>query len=166
MTTVKVGFVGGDTLLDKAIEGFSGSQYADISHTYIYLFDSILEAEGVKQYSDPYPGVWLHPADKYSGDEHAKTVEVDLPDLAAAQSKARELIGTLYGYSDCIVTATKFLTGYNIFSGGELTMHCSETVTRILRAGGLNVCPDLQADEVSPVLLYEDLLKYRGGTLL
>ena len=26
MTTVKVGFVGGDTLLDKAIEGFSGSQ--------------------------------------------------------------------------------------------------------------------------------------------
>ena len=165
MTTVKVGFVGGDTLLDKAIEGFSGSQYADISHTYIYLFDSILEAEGVKQYSDPYPGVWLHPADKYDGNPHAKTVEIDLPDLAAAQSKARELIGTLYGYSDCIVTATKFLTGYNIFSGGELTMHCSETVTRILRAGGLPVCPGLQADEVSPVLLYEDLLQ-RGGAIV
>ena len=166
MTAVRVGFVGGDGWLDKAIEAISGSQYADISHTYIYLFDSILEAEGVKQYSDPYPGVWLHPADKYDGNPHAKTVEIDLPDLAAAQSKARELIGTLYGYSDCIVTATKFLTGYNIFSGGELTMHCSETVTQILRAGGLKVCPDLQADEVSPVLLYEDLLKYRGGTLL
>ncbi|WP_196592356.1 hypothetical protein [Pectinatus frisingensis] len=53
MANVRVGFVGGDTLLDKAIEAVSGSQYADISHAFIYLFDSVLEAEGVKQYSDP-----------------------------------------------------------------------------------------------------------------
>ena len=166
MSTVRVGFVGGNGILDRAIEAASGSQYADISHAYIYMFDSILESEGVKQYSDPYPGVWLHPADKYDGNQHAKTVRIDVPDLEAAHAKARELIGTLYGYTDCIVTATKFLTGYNIFSGGELTMHCSETVTRILRAGGLCICPGMQADEVSPVLLYEDLMKNRGGVLL
>ena len=165
MTAVRVGFVGGDSWLDRAIEGISGSQYADISHAYIHLLGSIVEAEGVKQYSDPYPGVWLHPPDKYDGDPHAKCVIVDLPDIEAAQAKARELIGTLYGYTDCIVTATKFLTGHNIFAGGENTMHCSETVTRILRAGGLQVCPGLQADEVSPVLLYEDLMRYRSGVL-
>jgi hypothetical protein len=45
-------------------------------------------------------------------------------------------------------------------------MHCSETVTRILRAGALCICPGLQADEVSPVLLYEDLIKYRGGVIV
>lgn len=165
MTAVRVGFVGGDSWLDKAIEAASGSQYADISHAFIFLLNSIVEAEGVKQYADPYPGVWLHPPGKYDGDGHVKIIELDVPDLPAAESKARELIGTLYGYSDCIVTATKFLTGYNIFSGGERTMHCSETVTRILRAGGLPVCPGLQADEVSPVLLYEDLLQ-RGGVIV
>ena len=104
MTAVRVGFVGGDSWLDRAIEGISGSQYADISHAYIHLLSSI-------------------------------------------------------------VTATKFLTGHNIFAGGENTMHCSETVTRILRAGGLQVCPGLQADEVSPVLLYEDLMRYHSGVL-
>ena len=165
MAKIRVGFVGGDTVIDKVIEGASGSQYADISHTFIYLLNSIVEAEGVKQYADPYPGVWLHPPGKYDGDGHVKIVEIDVPDLPAAESKARELIGTLYGYTDCIVTATKFLTGHNIFSGGEGTMHCSETVTRILRAGGVSVCPELQADEVSPVLLYEDLLQ-RGGVLV
>lgn len=166
MSAVRVGFVGGDSWLDKAIEAASGSQYADISHAFIFLLNSIVEAEGVKQYADPYPGVWLHPPEKYDGDGHVKIVEIDVPDLPAAESKARELIGTLYGYTDCIVTATKFLTGHNIFSGGEGTMHCSETVTRILRAGGLCICPGLQADEVSPVLLYEDLVKYRGGVLV
>lgn len=159
MTQIRVGFVGGDTLLDKAIEAVSGSQYADISHAFIFMFDSVLEAEGVKQYSDPYPGVWLHPPDKYDGNTHTKILSIDLPHLAAAQSKAREMIGTLYGYTDCIVTATKFLTGHNIFKGGENTMHCSETVTRILRAGDLDVCADLEADEVSPILLYEGLKK-------
>ena len=49
MTAVRVGFVGGDSWLDKAIEAASGSQYADISHAFIFLLNSIVEAEGVKQ---------------------------------------------------------------------------------------------------------------------
>ena len=166
MSAVRVGFVGGDTIVDTVIEAASGSQYADISHSFVYLLNSIVEAEGVKKYSDPYPGVWVHPPDKYEGNQHVKFIDVDVPDLPAAESKARELIGTLYGYTDCIVTATKFLTGHNIFKGGENTMHCSETVVRILRAGGLVVCPELEADEVSPILLYEDLLRNRGGVLV
>ncbi|WP_196599131.1 hypothetical protein [Pectinatus frisingensis] len=103
--------------------------------------------------------MWLHPPDKYDNNTHVKMIDIDLPDLTAAHSKARELIGTLYGYTDCIATAVKFLTGTGILTDGEKTMHCSETVTRILRAGGVNVCPDLKADEVSPVLFYEDLKK-------
>ena len=165
MAKVRVGFVGGDTVIDKVIEGASGSQYADISHTFIYLLNSIVEAEGVKQYADPYPGVWLHPPAKYDGDSHAKFIDVDVPDVPAAESKARELIGTLYGYVDCLATVSKFLADCNLIPGSDRTMHCSETVTRILRAGGVSVCPELQADEVSPVLLYEDLLQ-RGGTLV
>ena len=43
---------------------------------------------------------------------------------------------------------------------------CSEAVTRILRAGGLCICPDNQADDVTPVMLYEDIMQCRGGVLV
>lgn len=155
-----IGFVGGDTWLDKAIEGISGGQYADISHSFIKgILDSILEAEGVKQYNDPYPGVWLHPLNKYEGNTHVKYVDVDVPDIEAAKSKARDLIGTVYGYTDCIATAAA-LVNKNLadaLSDGEKTAMCSETVTRILRAGGLDILPGIEADQISPVKLYEAL---------
>jgi hypothetical protein len=45
---------------------------------------------------DKYPGVWLHAADKYDNNPNAEFVEIDLPNLAAAEVEARRLIGTLY----------------------------------------------------------------------
>lgn len=41
---VKVGFVGGTSIIDKAIQTISSGDYADVTHAFIYLFDSVLEA--------------------------------------------------------------------------------------------------------------------------
>lgn len=162
MTTVRVGFAGGTTIIDRAIQKVSGSEYCDITHAFIFLFDSIAEAEGVKEYDDIYPGFWLHPPDKYAGDEHVKIVELDVPDIAAAQEEARRLIGTPYSYHGCLEAAAQ-LSGLNLPVDGEHTVMCSEAVTQILRAGGLCICPDNLADDVTPVMLYKDIIQYRGG---
>ena len=165
MTTVRVGFAGGTTIIDRAIQKVSGSEYCDITHAFIFLFDSIAEAEGVKEYDDIYPGFWLHPPDKYAGDEHVKIVELDVPDLAAAQEGARRLLGTPYSYHGCLEAEAK-LSGLALPVDGEHTVMCSEAVTRILRASGLCICPDNLADDVTPVMLYEDIMKFRGGALV
>jgi hypothetical protein len=55
------------------------------------------------------------------------------------------------------ILITKFLHIPVKLSSGELTMNCSETVTRILRAGGLNVLPGVNADCVTPMDLYRYL---------
>ena len=162
MTAVKVGFAGGDSLLDRAIQKISGGDYADVTHAFIVLFSSIAEAEGVKEYSDPYPGFWLHPPDKYQNSLHVKVLEIDLPDIPAAECEARQLLGTPYSYHGCLEAAAK-LVGLDLPTDGERTVMCSEAITRILRAGGLPVCPGYQADMVTPVMLWEDLVKYRGG---
>lgn len=114
---------------------------------------------------DIYPGFWLHPPDKYEGDPHVKIIEQDVPDLAAAQSETRRLLGRLYSYHGCLEAVAK-LTGFDLPVDGECTVMCSEAVTRILRAGGLCICPDILADDVTPVMLYEDLIEYRGGVLV
>lgn len=107
MSTVRVGFAGGTTVIDKAIQVISGSEYCDVTHAFIFLLDSIAEAEGVKEYDDIYPGFWLHPPDKYVGDEHTKVVEMDVPDIAAAQAETRRLLGTPYSYHGCLEAAAK-----------------------------------------------------------
>ena len=162
MTVVRVGFAGGTTIIDRAIQKVSGSEYCDITHAFIFLLDSIAEAEGVKEYDDIYPGFWLHPPDKYAGDEHVKIVELDVPDLAAAQEDTRRLIGTPYSYHGCLEAAAK-LSGLDLPVDGEHTVMCSEAVTMILRAGGLCICPDSMADDVTPVMLYDDIMQHRGG---
>jgi len=162
MTAIKVGFAGGDTLLDRAIQKISGGDYANITHAFIFLLDSVAEAEGVKEYSDHYPGFWLHPVDKYQGNLNVKVLGIDLPDVSAAEDEVRKLLGTPYSYHGCLEAAAK-LVGFDLPADGERTVMCSEAITRILRAGGLPVCPGYQADMVTPVMLWEDLVKYRGG---
>lgn len=164
MTKVQVGFAGGTTIIDKAIQKISGGDYADITHAFIYLFGCIVEAEGVKEYTDKYPGVWLHPAEKYENDEHAKIIEIDVPNIKAARAKACDLMGTPYSYHGCLEAAAE-LAGLELPVDGEFTVMCSETVTIILRAAGLDVCSGTAADMVTPVMLYEDLLR-RGGVLV
>ena len=161
MAKVQVGFAGGTTLIDQAIQKISGGDYADITHAFIYLFGGIVEAEGVKEYTDRYPGVWLHPAEKYENDEHVKVLGIDVPDIRAARRKAMELIGTPYSYHGCLEAAAE-LAGLDLPADGELTVMCSETVTIILRAAGLDVCSGMEPDMVTPVMLYEDLLQHDG----
>ena len=48
---------------------------------------------------------------------------------------------------------------------GDAGVSTALEIARILRAGGLRICPDSLADDVTPVMLYEDLLQ-RGGILV
>ena len=153
---MKVGFNGGNTWIDKAIQCASGSEYCNVTHAFIYVLDSVLEARGVKESADKYPGVWLHNPSKFSDDDTVKTIDVDVPDEESAMQKARELIGTPYSYTDCAEAALA-LVGVTLPTDGEATVMCSETVTMILRAGGVEVCGDTPADLVTPVMLYEAL---------
>ena len=162
MAKMLVGFVGGDTRLDKFIEDFSHGTDVDISHAFLMLFGSTYESTGAKEEEDPYPGVWLHSPDKFRSDPHARFVVVDVPDRRAGEDKARALLGTLYGYTDCVETGLQELFSISI-PDNALTMHCSETVTRILRAAGLAVLPDLEAGSVSPAHLYRELMEAHNG---
>ena len=153
---VKVGFVGGTSTIDKAIQSISGGDYAGVTHAFIYLFDSVLEAEGIKHETDKYPGVWLHSPTFYDGNEHAKFINVDVPDMDGASNVARKLLGTPYSYHGCLEAAAN-LAGVDLPTDGELTVMCSETVTRILRAGGVEIPVDDNADMVTPIQLYEAL---------
>jgi hypothetical protein len=133
------------------------------SHTAGLILGSTLEAQGVKDEGDAYPGVWLHPPDKYRDGIDAAFVTVDIPELAAAENEARKLLGTLYGLIDCANGGVYEIFGKKIPGDGVLTVNCSETWTRILRAGGLNVLPNLEPDCVTPQMLYEALTA--GGLL-
>lgn len=166
MSKVICGFVGGDTLIDKVIEGFSGAQAEDISHSFILLFGRPYESEGIKEPDAPYPGVWFSRRGKYDDNQHVKYVAVEVPDLQTMEDRAFELLGTLYGYTDCIATGIKLLTGEDMLIDGDKTAMCSETITRLLRAGGLDIRPDLAADQVSPIALYNELLYSFGGEMV
>lgn len=140
MSTSKVVmvFVGGDSWLDKEIETVSEG---DVSHAAGILFDSTYEAIGLKEETDKYPGVWLHRLNKYNGNPYAKFIEVEIPDIEGLKDEARKLLGTLYGYMNCGRTAVYDLTGIQI-PDNSLTVMCSETWTRLLRGGKVNVLPD------------------------
>ena len=166
MTPVRVGFAGGTTAIDRAIQAVSGSEYCDITHAFIYLFGGIVEAEGVKEFSDKYPGVWLHPPNKYQpSNEHVKIVEVNLPDIKDAKAKACALLGTPYSYHGCLEAAAE-LAGIELPVDGSHTVMCSEAVTMIIRAGGLYACSGIEPDYVTPVMLYNDLINNHGGVLV
>ena len=55
MDKLVVGFVGGETDIDKAIKFFSDSEEYDITHSFVMILNSTFESRGVKERSDPYP---------------------------------------------------------------------------------------------------------------
>ena len=160
---MRIGFSGGTTEVDKIIQEVSGSQKENITHAFCILCGRPYESEGVKEPDAPYPGVWFSRRGKYDGNPNVTYVDVEVPDEQAFQDKAFELLGTFYGYLDCVTTGLKILTGKDIGIDGEKTMHCSETITRLLRAGGVDVCSTLEPDEVAPVVLFRDLRDNFGG---
>jgi hypothetical protein len=157
MSNLTVIFCHGRAWYSKIIEQVENGPY---SHVAGLILNSTLESEGVKEYSDPYPGVWLHPPDKYKDGQDATFVIVDVPNLAAAEDEARKLIGSVYGYVDCVNGGIEELFGKQLPCDGTLTMNCSETWARILRTGELNVLPDLEPDSITPQMLYEALINH------
>ena len=78
MDKIVVGFVGGNTNLDRAIKYFSDSEEYDITHAFTMILNSTCESRGIKEKSDPYAGVWLHDPDKFCSDITA-TIEAKIP---------------------------------------------------------------------------------------
>jgi len=154
MSTVTIIFVSGHSIIDTVINTVSHGQY---SHVAIKILEGVVEALGVKDIGDKYPGVWLHDAEKYDNNPDVKMIDVDLPDIAGAEAEANNLIGTLYGYLDCINGGYYDITGKQLTNDGKITANCSETVTLILRAGGLAILPELSADYITPNDLYREL---------
>jgi len=156
---IKVLFSYPCTPFGKLVEDVEGK--GEPSHTGIILYGQIFEALE--------NGFVKSPLNSYDAFKH-KIVEVNVPNLSHAQLEAKRLLYTPYGYFDCIVGGARrilnrilkhlFKRAINIeFRGnGERTVNCSEAVTRILRAGGLDVLPEVYADDVTPADLLEALL--------
>ena len=53
MDKIVVGFVGGNTNLDRAIKYFSDSEEYDITHAFTMILNSTCESRGIKEKSDP-----------------------------------------------------------------------------------------------------------------
>lgn len=178
---VTVVFTGGDSFVDEAIESITQGSY---SHVAIQILGGTLESLGKPDKGDKYPGVHLHDLYKYDGQPEVLTIDIDLPYQDKAEDKARSLRGKFYSYIGCIEGGTYDLFGIKLHGAivklvnlaivrvfsipcnldtGEWTMNCSETVTRILREGGLNVCPGVDADCVTPMDLYRWLNERSGG---
>jgi hypothetical protein len=161
MDKVVIGFVGGDTNLDRAIEFFSDAEHYDISHTFIMLFDSVLESTGCKEEHDPYPGVWLHSPNKYINNEHARFIEVEIKEMAALQAEARKMIGSFYSIGSCLAFILKKIANINL-PDFMRTCDCSELGSQLLRAGNRKVLQRYQANQISPLMLFKWCMQNGG----
>lgn len=167
-------FVRGDpaSMIDRTIEAFS---QGDFCHVAVRFSWGIVEALGVPERGF-MPGVRLSPVDKYDG-KAVVTIKLALPEEAAAEQEARRLLGRLYSYIGCLEGGVYDMTGIrlqpwlNKFSDwlqtrlfgtvlpvdvGKWSMNCSETAARIIRAGGINILPGVEADCITPM----DLIRY------
>jgi hypothetical protein len=114
----------------------------DPCHAAVFACGGILEAIRC--------GVVVSEIDRYK-DCKTKMLEVDIPNIEAAENEGQKLIGTPYGLvTDCVSGGLHDITGIHCKGNGEKTVNCSETVTRYLRAGGFNVLPDTPADCITP----------------
>jgi len=155
-------FVGGESFADKTIKKYSHAGNDDIVHVAGIIFGRTLEALATKDEGDLYPGTWLHRKDKYFNNPNARFIMVDVPDLAAGMDVASGLLGTPYGYSDCLKTAIFEETGTQLPDSDATTM-CAEDWVRIDRGAGLPVLPDIEPGNISPVRFYRALINDHGG---
>ena len=147
MAKVKVLFTAGHNIVGNTVEFLTHSRWA---HASVFLLGGIIEAIS--------PAVTISPVDKYDQTEQ-EIIEVEIPDVIAAEEQAGRLVGLSYGlFTDCLDGGLNDVIGYHAKGNGIKTVNCSETVTRILRAGGLNILQDIAADCVTPESLYQELL--------
>jgi hypothetical protein len=150
-------FVEGDAWYSKLIKEVEHGQY---THVAGLILGSTLEAQGVCDEQDRYPGVWLHSPTKYVDGVNCKFVTVKINDMNAAEEKARELLGCLYSFHGCIETGIESLFNLPLPSDGEKTVMCSEAWTRITQAGGPIgfTLPEFKADFVAPQRFYDSVI--------
>ena len=159
MDKVTVIFVHGDILIDKVIDVVTNGPY---SHVAIKVPGvGLLESLAAMHYGIIPPCVLISPWRKYDGNPDAKFIDIEVPNLAAGQDEAERLFGRPYGYIDCLGGAERDMTGANPKGDGEWSDDCSEAVTRVLRSCEINVLPDVNADNVTPMALYRELTQRR-----
>lgn len=155
MAKLTVIFTGNnENKFSKLISKVTKGEY---THVAIKILDSVAEAFASCIEGDPYPGFWLHEPNRYDKYQSAVFVDVEIPDLKAAEKQARHLLGTAYGYTDLVNAGVYNLTGKSLPGTGKYTVICSEAVVMILRSGGLNILPGVNADSISPMDLYRAL---------
>lgn len=154
--------VGGNTIVDRAIQSASDGETDNVTHIAMGLGGHTWEALGIKEEGDQYPGFWAHHPEKYVGNPDAKFIAIEVPDLTAILRKAEELKGTPYGLDDCVQGGVYEKTGLET-PDTSLTMDCSEAGTRCLRTV-VNVLPDIKwAGNVVPERFYRYLINDLGG---
>jgi hypothetical protein len=122
----------------------------DPSHAAIFMLGGILEALD--------NGFVKSPLNAYDGFK-TTVLTVDVPNIEAAEAEAQRLLGTPYGWRACLDGGLHDLLGVTVPGNGKKTVNCSEAVTYILQAGGLDIFPDFSADNVTPA----DLLRKLQG---
>jgi len=134
--------------LVEAVEG-----KGEPSHAAIFMLGGILEALD--------NGFVKSPLTAYDGFK-TTILSIDVPNIKAAEAEAEKLLGTPYGYRSCVDGGLHDLLGITVPGDGEKTVDCSEAVTRILQAGGLDIFPDFSADNVTPADLFEKLNRLKA----
>jgi len=119
----RVIFVHGDNFISEVIQIVTDSEW---THVGIEMLGSILEALP--------DGVAVSQLYKYT-DFTTKCVEVDIPNMEAAESKAKEMIGKPYSFMDGLEGGLHDLFGVSFPNDGEAATNCSKLVAIVLRAG-------------------------------
>lgn len=156
--TITLIFVHGQAWYSKIIEHVEHGYW---SHTAGILLDSVLEAEGVREPGDRYPGFWAHDINKYKNDNiNCKFIDVQVLDIEAAKKEARKLLGCPYSFHDCLEEALQQEFHLELPVDGETTVMCAEAWDFILRKGipKYKILPKFKPDFVSPMRLYNAVI--------
>ena len=145
METIKLIFVDGCSAASEVIKAVTGSQW---SHVGVVTKGGIVEAVA--------PRVLISSLGRY--DRYPQEiVEVAVPDPAKAMEELKSLIGRPYGFLDCVSGGLHDLFDAEIPLTDENTVNCCEVAVRTLRAGGIKIEEDLDADCFTPGSLYTQL---------
>jgi hypothetical protein len=157
MDTITLIFCEGQAWYSDVIKLVEHGKY---THVAGLILGSTLEAQGVCDDIDRYPATWLHAPDKYVDGVNCKFVTVRVENLAAAEAKARELIGCPYSFHGCVESGMEMLFDIQPPVDGELTVMCSEAWDIILKTAGPVgfSLPEFRADFVAPQRLYNSVI--------
>lgn len=151
MDTVTIIACHGNAWYSKIIQEV---EHGPVTHIAGLILESTLEAMGVKDPGDRYPGTWLHPPDKYIDGKDCEFIKLPVENIDRGKQLiwTGGILGTLYGYPDCITAGVYRLLGIQLPADGDITAMCSEQWTRLIREMGPigYSLPDLQADFVDP----------------